>query len=93
MRVEVKIYFLKVFGKGSISLTLEDDSNVLDALNTINEQYGDTFKKETGNNLMESFEKFFNVFLNDNRLNLPSEYQKKLHENDRFTISRPISGG
>lgn len=93
MLIRVKIYFFSVFGRGSISLALEDDASVQDALNALNEQFGERYKKETGNSLMESFEGSFNVFLNDERLNLPSEYQKQLNKNDRFIISRPISGG
>ena len=91
--VWVKIYFFSVFGKGSISLTLDEDASVEDALNALDEQFGKSFKMETGNSLIAAFKRSFNVFLNGEYLSLPSEYPKKLNENDHFIISRPISGG
>lgn len=91
--VLVKIYYFSVFGKGSISLTLDDNASVQDALKSLDVQFSESFKKETRNSLMEAFNGFFNVFLNSERLSLPSEYPKKLNKNDRFIICRPISGG
>ena len=60
-RARGKDLFFQCLRKRPNILALEDDASVQDVLNALNEQFGERYKKETGNSLMESFEGFFNV--------------------------------
>lgn len=91
--VNVKVYYYSVFKKGSIHIILNNEAFVEDALNELKERFGEVFEKETGKNLMESFGKYFNVFLNGSYLDLPSELNRKLKNKDQLIILRPVSGG
>lgn len=91
--VEVKIYYFKVFRKGSISLTLHFGATVSDAFNQLNEQFGEAFEKETGKNFMETLGSYFNVFLNGKYLDLPLGLKIKLRDQDKLMILRPVGGG
>jgi hypothetical protein len=68
--VEVKIYYFKVFGKGSISLNLDVGATVSDAFNQLNEKYGEAFEKEFGKTFLGTLGSIFNVFLNGKYLDL-----------------------
>ncbi|MCW3991810.1 MAG: MoaD/ThiS family protein [Candidatus Bathyarchaeota archaeon] len=91
--VNVKVYYFSVFGKGAFTLGLDPDATVLDALNILIGKFGDDFEKETGRNLMEALQSYFNVFLNGKHLDLPSELMHGLEDGDQLIILRPVGGG
>jgi len=65
----------------------------LDALNILIGRFGDDFKKETGRNLMEALQSYFNVFLNGKHLDLPLKLMHGLRDEDQLIILRPVGGG
>jgi molybdopterin converting factor small subunit len=93
MIIKLKIYFFSVFEKGDISLEFDEEATVGDVIGELDRTYGERFQDEYGKPLLEAFSKDFNVFLNDSYLRFPAGNNRKLKDNDKFLISRPISGG
>lgn len=93
MLVEVKIYYFKVFRKGSISLNLDVGATVSDAFNQLNEKFGEAFEKEFGKKFLDTLGSIFNVFLNGKYLDLPLGLKNKLRDKDQLMIHRPVGGG
>lgn len=66
MIVKVKIYYYSVFDKGSLSVQFEkDDVTVHEVLSRLDRDFGDAFESHSGRRLLDSFDTYFNVFLND----------------------------
>lgn len=93
IRVEVKIYYFKVFGKGLFSLPFDAGATVSDVLHHLNEEYGEVFEKEAGKNFLEALGTYFNLFLNGKPLMFPVDLQMRLKDQDKLLILRPVSGG
>jgi molybdopterin converting factor small subunit len=91
--VLIKIYYYNVFGKGTIPLHLQDQATIHDALHELTRLFGDAFEVQTGQKLDEVLKTSFNWFLNDRYLNIPSDFNQKLTNEDTMVILRPVSGG
>lgn len=93
MLVAIKIFYYEVFGKGSIKFNLDNEAVVKDALNELDILYGARFKEKTGIDFKEALKKPFHVFLNGKFIDIPSDLNRKLKDNDELTILRPVGGG
>ena len=93
MLVSIKIFYYEVFGKGSIKLNLGKNAIVKDALNELDKLYGAKFKEKTGMEFIGALRKPFHVFLNGKYIDIPSDLDHILKDNDELTILRPVGGG
>lgn len=91
--VTVRIYYYEVFGKGMITLNLNDGATIKDLLSQLGERFGADFEKNTGTKLERAFESFFRILLNGSRVTLQSDAERGLKDGDELVILRPISGG
>jgi molybdopterin converting factor small subunit len=93
IRVLINIYYYTVFGKGIITLCLKDQATIKDALNELTDRFGETFELKTGRKLDDALKSPFNIFLNEKYIDLPSDLGRRLTDEDKIVILRPVSGG
>ena len=93
MLVTVKIYYYDVFGKGLIELNLKDGATLKDAINELDEKFGDALEEKTGMRLEKALGSHLRVFLNGRFLSLPADIEHKLNHGDELIILTPVSGG
>jgi len=93
IEVRIKIYSYDVFGEGSITFFVNENSTVMDVLNKIGIKYGDIYERKFCRKLLNDFGTYFGIFLNNEFVYSPSFMKQKVENGDNILILHPISGG
>ena len=94
--ISVTISFLSLleeyFGKGVISLSVDESSTIKDLFEHLNIRFGNVFKKKVLEN-PNSLNKYILIGLNGKDIKLFQDLKTPLHDGDEISFLPAIAGG